>query len=245
MNKTSELILNHRSIRRYSDEQIPEERMDEIIRAAMQAPNSINGQCLSVIQVNDVSVKKELIKIASNQTWIENASHFFIFCMDFHKAGYAGRKHNKTLLMPDQTEAVMLGSLDVGLAMGNAIVVAESYGYGTCPIGAIRNNPGEIVKLLGLPQYVYPIAGLVVGVRADESAVKPRMPKALFLHIDQYNSDAFDQLDDYDDVMTAYMSERTDGKSNRNWSETVSTAFSQVKHPDVTPVLKKQGFGLK
>lgn len=245
MSKTSELILNHRSIRSYTSEVIPEERMDEIIRGAMQAPNSINGQCLSLVQINDPDIKKELIKIASNQTWIGDASHFFIFCMDFYKAGYAGKKHEKTLLMPDQTEAVMLGSLDVGLAMGNAIAIAESYGYGTCPIGAIRNNPREIVKLLKLPEYVYPVAGLVVGVRAEESAVKPRMPKDVFLHQDTYRTDIHKQLDDYDQEMTDYMDKRTGGKSKRNWSETVSTAFSQVKHPDVTPVLKEQGFGLK
>lgn len=245
MNKTSEVILNHRSIRSYINETIPEAHMDEIIRGAMQAPNSINGQCLSVVQVNDLSIKKEIIKIASNQSWIEEASHFFIFCIDFYKAAYAGKKHDKTLLMPNQTEAIMLGSLDVGLAMGNAVAIADSYGYGTCPIGAIRNNPRGIIELLELPEYVFPIAGFVVGVRKEQSAVKPRMPKEVFLHQDKYRRDIFDQLDKYDDVMTNYMNERTGGKSKRNWSETVSTAFSQVKHPDVTPVLKEQGFELK
>lgn len=247
--ETVNTILNHRSIRKYKNEVINENDILTIIDAAQMAPSSVNGQSRSLIEVRDPEVKAEIIAIASQmkrQQWIADASHFFILCMDFRRAVFAAEKNGKENLMVNQTEALMIGAVDAGLAMGNAIAVAESMGYGAIPIGAIRNDPGRVVELLDLPEYVYPLNGFVVGVKAEESAVKPRLPREAFYHVDGYKSD--DEMkaliDAYDETMSAYMSERTEGASSRNWSETTAGAFSTIKHPDITKVLKGQGFRL-
>lgn len=242
--ETANIILNHRSIRSYKNEPIPQEDLDTILQAMQMAPSSVNGQSRSIIEVKDPVKKAEIIKIATNQTWIEPAAHFFVLCMDFYRANIAGEKIGKPNLMVNQTEALMIGTMDAGLAMGNAIAVAESMGYGVVPIGAIRNNPRRIVELLELPEYVFPLNGFVLGVKNEESDIKPRFPKEAFYHVDVYNRDMKVEVDKYDEVMSQYMSERTDGKSNRNWSDTTGFAFSRIKHPDISPVLKEQGFKL-
>lgn len=244
MNEISKVILDHRSIRNFKNQPIDQAHIDLILKGAIQAPSSVNGQSLSIIELRDSELKAQVIEIASNQTWIENASHFFVFCIDFHKAGLAAKALGKELVMVNQTEAVMVGSIDVGLAMGNAIAIAESLGYGTVPIGAIRNNPREMVRLLKLPQYVFPVAGLVIGFRNEDSAIKPRMPFSMYYHVDGYHKDMVVELKAYDELMSDYMNKRTKGENNRNWSETTVGAFSQLKHPDITPVLKEQGFKL-
>lgn len=245
MSETAKVILNHRSIRNYKNEPIPQTDLDTILEAMQMAPSSVNGQSRSIVEVKDPEKKAEIIKIARNQTFIGDAAHFFVLCMDFRRAVIAGEKVGKPNLMVDQTEALMIGTMDAGLAMGNAIAVAESMGYGAVPIGAIRNNPRRIVELLELPEYVFPLNGLVIGVKNEESATKPRFPKESWYHVDTYNMDTKLAVDEYDQVMSAYMLDRTEGKSDRNWSLTTATAFGQIKHPDITPVLKEQGFKLK
>lgn len=245
MNETIKIIHNHRSIRSYREDMIPNDHIDAIIKAARCAANSVNGQSYTIIEVRDPDKKTKLVDIASKQHWILPASHFFVFCMDFRRAVYAAEKTGKPNLMIGQTEAVMLGATDIGIAIGQATVAAESLGYGVVPIGAIRNNPQAVIDLLDLPAYVFPVVGFVVGVIDDASAIKPRIPNEAVVHLDRYNADYETIIDTYDETMAKYMEERTDGKSRRNWTETTATAFSAVRHPDVTDVLKSQGFGLK
>lgn len=244
--KTAEVILNHRSIRSYKQESIPQEHLDIILEGMQMAPSSVNGQSRSIIEIKNPNKKAEIIKIASNQQWIGPAAHFFILCMDFYRANIAAAKHDQENMMKDQMEAVMVGTMDAGLAMGNGIAIAESLGYGVVPIGAIRSNPKRIIELLELPEYVFPLNGFVLGVKNEESAVKPRFPKSAFYHVDKYDvKKAEAEVELYDQVMSEYMSERTGGKSQRNWSQTIAMAFGSVKHPDITPALKEQGFKLK
>ena len=245
LTETAKVILNHRSIRMYKEERIPDEAMAIILNAAQMAPSSVNGQSRSVVEVTDGVIKDEIIEIAKKQVWIKPASHFFILCMDFRRAVAAAEKEGKVNLMVNQTEALMIGAMDAGLAMANAIAVAESMGYGACPIGAIRNNPRRVAELLDLPEYVYPLNGLVIGVKDEDSATKPRFPETTFHHVGKYHTALVDeQVTSYDASMAAYMSERSAGDSERNWSATTATAFSQIKHPDITAVLKEQGFKL-
>lgn len=58
MNKTIEIIKNHRSIRQYLDEDISDEIIDEIVKTAQSMPNSINGQQTTVIVVRDKEKKE-------------------------------------------------------------------------------------------------------------------------------------------------------------------------------------------
>ncbi|CAM5624427.1 FMN reductase (NADPH) OS=Lysinibacillus sphaericus OX=1421 GN=nfrA1 PE=3 SV=1 [Lysinibacillus sphaericus] len=47
------------------------------------------------------------------------------------------------------------------------MIAAESMGYGICYIGGVRNKPEEISELLNLPDYVFPLFGLTIGVLAN------------------------------------------------------------------------------
>ncbi len=89
---------------------------------------------------------------------------------DFYKTGIAGEKNDKPQIIHESIEGTMVGTFDCGLAMGGAIVAAESMGLGIVPIGAIRKNPEEMIRLLDLPERTFPVVGLVVGYPADQSA---------------------------------------------------------------------------
>lgn len=242
MNQVIEVMTNHRSIRSYKDKPVSDELMESIYQGIQAAPTSINGQQLSVIVVKDQEKKDQIAELCGGQPWIAQAPVFLLFAADYHHAKLAAQKNNEPLAITDSLEAIMVSSVDVGLAMGNAIGIAESLGLGIVPIGAVRREPETIINILELPELVFPVAGLVVGYPEDSSAKKPRMPQEVIIHKEVYNKDQLHHIEEYDKTISAYMLERTNGDSDRNWSQTTSGVYKTVYFPKVYPVIKDQGF---
>lgn len=242
MNDTIKLIQNHRSIRLYSDKDIPEEILDEILISAQSMPNSINAQQTSVIVVRDEDKKAKISELAGGQPWIAQAPVFLVFVMDFYKTHLAGEKTSKPQVIHESIEGTIVGTFDAGLAMGATIIAAESLGLGIVPIGGIRKNPEQLIKLLGLPEYTYPIAGLVVGYPADNSKKKPRLPFETFKHKEKYNKDTLKPaIDKYDEEMSVYLKE-IHREQEIDWSNQTSGVYKSVYFPEVYPTMKSQGF---
>lgn len=247
MNSTIKSMQNHRSIRKYLDKDIPAEMLEAILASAQAMPTSINGQQLSIIVVKDKEKRAKIAEMTGNQKWIAEAPVFLVFVADFYKTGIAGEKNRKPQIIHESVEGTMVGTFDCGLAMGGAIVAAESMGLGIVPIGAIRKDPEGMIRLLNLPAHTFPVVGLVVGYPADPSAKKPRMPLQVFAHHETYQAEKMKQaIDEYDVRMTAYYKGREDSgisaAKDTNWSSQVADAYKQVYFPAVYPALIKQGF---
>ena len=241
MNKTIETIKNHRSIRNYLDKDVPEEMLQAILAAASAMPTSINGQQISIIVIKDKGKKEKIAQLTGGQSWISQAPVFLVFVADFYKAYLAGEKNGEKEIIHESIEGTLVGSFDAGLAMGAAIIAAESLGLGIVPIGAVRKEPDEMIKLLNLPQYTYPLVGLVLGYPAELSTQKPRLPHDAIVHIETYKKAGLAAtIDQYDDLMAKYYKERGDKESN--WSSQVANAYKQVYFPKVYPSIKHQGF---
>lgn len=177
MNPVLDSIYKHRSIRSYKNKPIEEEKLQHIIKAAQAAPNSCNGQQVSIIAIKDQARKDKCKEWCMNQKWISECAVFLIFCGDFYHTNIAFEKAG----LPPETfqeyitnlDTLIVGCQDTGICLAYAVVAAESLGLGTVPIGAVRFNSLELTKELNLPKYVVPLVGLCVGYPEDESAVKP------------------------------------------------------------------------
>lgn len=250
MNETIEIMKNHRSIREFDPSRdVSEAQVEAMISAAMAAPNWINGQQVSVIEVRDSKKKSALAKAAGNQAWVEEAPVFLVFCMDFYRAKLAAEKNGNQLQIVEDLEAVIVGSTDVGIALGSAVIAAESMGLGTVPIGGVRKNSQTLVEILELPEYVFPISGLVVGYPRIIPNQKPRLPLKATLQKEQYDAKIQREvIDHYDQSISSYMIKRTSGQDSSNWSSKVAhfydTGFEQYKK-STSPTIKKQGFHYK
>ncbi len=242
MNQVIETMMNHRSIRSYKSDGVSEEILSHIYKGVQAAPTSINGQQLSVIVVKEQDKKDRIAEFCGGQPWIAQAPVFLLFVADYHRAKLAAEKNDEVLAITDSIEAIMVSAVDVGLAMGNAIGIAESLGLGIVPIGAVRRDPQSIIDLLALPELVFPVAGLVVGYPKDTSAIKPRLPREAVIHKETYNRDQMTFINEYDATISRYMLERSGGESDRNWSQTTSGFYKTVYFPQVYPVMKAQGF---
>ncbi|NTV78703.1 MAG: NADPH-dependent oxidoreductase, partial [Clostridiales bacterium] len=198
-------MKNHRSIRNFLDQPIENQVIDEILRAAQAMPNSINGQQTSVIVIRDKETKSKIAHLAGDQTWIDAADVFLVFLMDFYKTDLAAKKNNLQQVIHESIEGTMVGTFDAGLEMGAAIISAESLGLGIVPIGGIRRNPQEIIELLELPEYTYPVAGLALGFPSGESHQKPRMAFDTFKHEEKYHTEGLEEaIQKYDADMEKY-----------------------------------------
>ena len=245
MNEIIRLLKSHRSIRNYEDKQIPDEYINEIVEAVQAAPSWINGQHVSIISVTSKEKKERLAKLVGNQAYVAQAPVFFIFCMDFHRTYLASEKHKKSLAVVEDVDALLVGSTDVGLAMGNAIAAAESLGLGIVPIGGIRRNPLDIIELLQLPKYVIPISGLCIGYAAQIPEQKPRLPKEAIFHQEQYREGFNEVLETYDKTIAKDNEKRSNGTLHTTWSERVATFYEKPYYEQIEKMLKQQGFTCK
>lgn len=245
MNHVYNTLINHRSIRNYTDQPVSDQDLKMIIESVQAAASSINGQQVTVISIQDQKTKSKIAELSGNQSWIDQAPVFLLFCADFYRAKIAAELNCEPLVVTDSAESIIVGSTDVGLAMGNAIATAESLGLGIVPIGGVRRQPLELIELLGLPEYVFPVSGLVVGHPADTSDKKHRLPQAAVWHKETYNTELTGLLKQYDNEVSDYMEKRTNGKETRNWSQTVSSIYNRIYYPLVRDMLEKQGFDFK
>lgn len=242
MNELIKGIKNHRSIRNFSDTPVEDSLIDEILQAAQAMPNSINGQQSSVIVIKNKETKREIAKLAGNQTWIDDAPVFLVFVMDFYKTDLAAKKNQIQQVIHESIEGTMVGTFDAGLQMGATIIAAESMGLGIVPIGGVRRNPVEMIALLDLPEYTFPVAGLAVGYPKGESHQKPRLPFETFRHFETYQKNGLEAaIEEYDKQMELYLAE-IGRPQEGNWSKYTSNIYQYVYYPNVYPALKDQKF---
>lgn len=246
MNNTIDIIKDHRSIRQYLDKDVPNELIDDIIKSAQAMPNSINGQQASVIVVRDKKKKEKLAELVGNQEYVAKAPVFLVFVMDFYRTYLAGKKTGLKQVIHEDIEGILAGSVDVGIALGASVVAAESLGLGTVPIGGIRKNPEEVIELLGLPKYTFPMVGLVVGYPADKSHKKPRVPFDSFKHEESYDTKVVEaSINDYDEEMNKYLKDIGRSEQETNWSTLTSRIYQSVYYPKVKDAVAKQGLKSK
>lgn len=245
MNSTIDLLLSHRSIRKFTDETVKQETVDQIVRCGQAAATSSNVQAVTAIQVNDPAKRQALAEMAGGQAYVASAGAFLVYCADMNRPKFACEKQHGDF-SPGMTEHFIIATVDVALSAQNAVVAAESLGLGICYIGGLRNKPAEVSELLELPEHVYPVFGLCLGYPAQDPEVKPRMPLEAVLMQDKYDSSVFDSnVKAYDETVSEYYKTRTGGKKDSSWSKEMKALVGKESRPHMQGFLKDRGFLLK
>jgi FMN reductase (NADPH) len=246
MNPVIETILNHRSIRNFEDRPLSVEQIQTIVQSAQAASTSSFIQAYSIIGIKDTEKKKELAKLAGNQSYVENNGHFFVFCADLHRHELIGKlEKEKVVESIESTEKFMVAVIDATLAAQNATLAAESMGLGVCYIGGLRNNLEEICNLLKIPQRVVPLFGLAVGYPTSMSSQKPRLPFTHIYHEDVYEQDEstyLEQLEKYNQTVSTYYKERTNGKRSDTWTSQMAQMLKEPRRMYMKVFVEKMGF---
>ncbi len=237
--------MERRSIRRYEREPVTQEQMDFIFEAIRNTPTSYNGQQFSVIDIDDQELKLKLYEL-TGQKQIKTCSRFLAFCADFHKITLMSGV--KDVAMPPFTstaDGLIVGTVDAALAMMSAVTAAGALGLGTCCIGYARTAaPAEISSLLRLPQGVYLVCGLAIGVPREMPDLKPKQPREAMVHNNKYSDDLplVNALEKYDAEVTAYNAVRTGSKTTNDWATHIISYYVEAMNYNMLDALRAQGF---
>ena len=237
-----ETMLNHRSVRKYTDEAISDEMLAAIVQCGQAAATSSFIQAYSVINVTDPEHRARIAALAGGQVWVERAARFLILCADLKRVDHCCQQQGLGAL-EGQTEHFLAASVDVGLMAQNMILAAESLGLGAVFIGGIRNDPATVAELLALPDQVFPAFGMCLGWPDQQTEVKPRFPVEVILHQGKYDSEAVaNNVNAYDQAMSEYYQARSSHQRLSNWSEQTSAAVQKKKRTHMLNFLQDKGF---
>jgi nitroreductase len=242
MNPTIELLKSHRSIRKFTDQAIDQEVVDELIRAGQAAATSSFIQACTVVQVSQQDNREKLASLAGNQAYVASAPVFLVFCADMQRHQLVCDMHDAEM-QSGFTEQFITASVDCALFAQNVVIGAESLGLGIVYIGGLRNSIEAVANLLELPHLTYPLFGLCLGYPAQDPEVKPRLPLDVVLKQERY-SDTGDQdrIRTYDAQVEAYYATRTGGTKQMNWSGQIAQMLVKESRPHILPFLKARGF---
>ena len=244
------LLLSHRSIRGYRSDALPQHTLETLIAAAQSAATSSNLQTWSVIAVTDPDRKAALAKVASNQRHIEQCPLFLVWVADISRNQRLGDEEAVTLETLPYQETFLVAAIDAALAAQNATVAAESLGLSCVYIGALRNNPQEIARIVGLPPGAFGVFGMCVGYASPTAAneVKPRLPQEVVVHHDTYDTTGErEHRAAYDHLMAAF-SARNDMAAD-TWTKRVIGRMGKLAamsgRDKMVAALHAMGFPLK
>ncbi len=79
-NEILEIIETRRSIRKYTNEEIPNKIIKKILKTAMYAPSAIDGQCWEFIVIKDKEIKEKLANYNPAVKVAKNAAAAIIVC---------------------------------------------------------------------------------------------------------------------------------------------------------------------
>jgi len=243
-------LLQHRSVRAFTDQPLPEGTLETLVAAAQSASTSSNLQVWSVVAVQEGERKGRLSALAGNQPYIHQAPLFLVWLADLSRVSRIADQHGVALEALPYLESLLLGTIDAALAAQNAVVALESLGLGSVYIGGIRNDIEAVAKELQLPPQVYPVFGLCVGYPSPDrpAKVKPRLPQAAVLHHETYSAaDEQGVLAEYDKRLGAFY--QREGMKASGWSEQVVSRLRNVSslhgREELLGELSRMGFGLR
>ena len=223
-------LVQHRSVRAFRPDQLPDGTLEIVIAAAQSAASSSNMQAWSVVAITDPATKAIMARVAGNQAHIEQCPLFLVWVADVSRLERVGKAVDQPFEALPYLETFLFAAFDAILAAQNATVAAESLGLSTVYIGALRNDVETVAHTLGLPAGAMGVVGLCIGY-ADETvakaAVKPRLPQSAVLHRERYDTTAEPEANAIYDRALQRFSEASE-RSSYTWTQRVISRVGRV-----------------
>jgi nitroreductase len=229
-NDTMDVLLGHRSVRGFLSDPLPPGTLEALVAAAQSASSSSNVQAWTVIAIENAETKAALATIANGQKHIEECPLMLVWCADLSRTKQMGERHNYPTDATVYLESFIVSVVDAALAAQNAAVAAESFGLGMVYIGALRNNPEEVARILKLPPNVVAAFGMCVGTPdpARPYNVKPRLPQRVVMHREHYDASLPQEaLNSYDATLSAF--QRSENMKEVGWTGAMKGRWRDAK----------------
>ena len=244
-----DIMKNRRTIRKYTEQDIPEELLNELLEVAVRASNTGNMQLYSVVVTRDQSNKEKLAPAHFNQPMITTAPVVLTFCADANRF-VKWAEQRKAEAGFDNLQTFIASTIDAMLFAQAFCDAAEEKGLGICYLGTTAYNADKIIEALSLPRLVVPIVTVTVGypVMPLPEQVE-RLPLAAVVHQEAYVDYTPDMIDESYGEKEALEVNKQFVKENNK--ETLAQVFTDVRYTKknneyfsevLLKVLKDQGF---
>lgn len=173
MNQTIESIISRRSVKKYTDQQVPLELIEQVVKAGTYAPSGMNMQSAKIIAVTNKEMRDRLshinLEIVKGRNLTTSSGHSDPF--------YGAPVVLVVLARKDVGTNIYDGSL----VMENLMIAANSLGLGSCWIHRAKETfeteeGKQILSELGIPDEYVGIGNCILGYSAPD-ALKPQAPR--------------------------------------------------------------------
>lgn len=129
-------IFHRTSVRQFEDREIEQEKIDRILRAAMQAPTAVNQQSWEFYVVKNKQIIEELSKSSEYAGCVANAPLAIVIA------------YNNDTIVP------MYNDIDAAICAENIWLEADALGLGTLMIGTapIKSRMETVGRIMNLPE---------------------------------------------------------------------------------------------
>lgn len=242
------ILLNHRSIRKFKKQAVEDKVLNQILLSGTRASTTGNMQVYSLIVTREPDRKEELWKLHFKQDMVIQAPVVITFCADFNRFN-TWCSYRNAVPGYDNFLSFFTAAIDALLVAQNVAVAAESHGLGICYLGTTTYMAEDIIQVLNLPKFVVPVTTLVLGYPDENPALADRLPLEGVVHYESYSEYS------EDDINRIYQEkenlELTRKLLLENKKETLAQIFTDNRYTKkdniafshaLLTVLEKQGF---
>ena len=156
-------LLTRRSVRKYSDRPVEEEKLEKVLTAGLYAPTGMNNQLPVLVAVRDKATRDELSRMNAAVMGTSGDPFYGAPCVIV------------VLSDPERMTWVEDGSL----VLGNLMNAAHSLGLGSCWIHRAKEcfdtpEGKALLRAWGVPENYRGVGNCILGYAAEEPEAKPR-----------------------------------------------------------------------
>lgn len=244
-------MLEHRSHRRYAPRPVDAGLLRLLFACALSAPSKSDLQQADIVDVGGGAARVAIAELVPDNPWVRAAPVFLVFCGNNRRIRQVSAMRGKTFAN-DHLDAFMNAAVDAGIVLSSFIHAAEAAGLGCCPISAVRNHAQTVSDLLGLPDWVFPVAGLCVGYPAEEGQITARLPLEVTVHAGRFDETGIaEKIDAYDRRRHArqpYKKQRDAARFGTaelyGWSEDKARQYAKPERADFGAFIRAKKFNL-
>ncbi len=171
-------IEMRRSIRKYTDKQVENEKILKVLESGRLAPSGNNTQPWRYIVVKSEEMRKKIMEISHNQQWMMTAPVFIVCAADVR----CRIKGDMDLYLDENSpqDEVKRIIRDTSISMGYMLLQASNLELGTCWVGDFTQD--EIRPALNIPQDKYVVGVITIGYPAETPKARPRKKLEEIVH---------------------------------------------------------------
>lgn len=175
-------IRTRRSIRKYIDKPVEDEKIFQLLESARLAPSGSNTQPWHFIIVKSESSRQKLAEVSHNQGWMLSAPVFIVCVADIR----CRIEEDVDISLDENSSQAEVKQIirDTAISIGHILLEAENLGWGTCWVAWFIQN--EIRPILNIPADKYVVGIITLGYAKETPKARPRKKLEEIVHYENW-----------------------------------------------------------